>query len=153
MKVLIIYDSQFGNTEKIAQAIAKNIPSAKLLQISKTNLEDLNNVTLLIVGSPTQGGRATVPLQQFLDQIPAGKLTKVKVAVFDTRFGEKNVNFVLKIIIKTFNYAAPKIAEILEDKGGNLIVPPEGFIVTNKEGPLANNELERAMVWAKKLQK
>lgn len=149
MKSLIIYDSQFGNTEKIAKAIAKSIPSSKLLRIDELVSEDIDGVSLLIVGSPTQGGKATVLLQELLDQIPAGKLIGVKVAAFDTRFREKDVNFALKILLRTIDYAAPKIARVLKSKGGKLIVRPEGFIVRGKEGPLAEGELERAKKWIK----
>jgi hypothetical protein len=41
------------------------------------------------------------------------------------------------------------MAEVLKSKGVKLIVPPEGFIVKEKEGPLAPGELERARKWLK----
>jgi flavodoxin len=112
-------------------------------------LPDLKNIKLLIVGSPTLGGRPTAALQQFLDQIPGSALKNTKVAVFDTRFSEENSSFFLKFIIKKFGYAAPRIAEILKSKGGKMVVSPEGFIVKEKEGPLADGELERAAKWIK----
>jgi len=149
MKSLVIYDSQFGNTEKIAHAVAEGIPSATLLKASEARIADLTNITLLIIGSPTLGGRATASIQKFLDQIPVGKLTDVNVAAFDTRFDEKNVNFALRLLIKTIDYAAPKMAKLLENKGGNLIVPPEGFIVKGKKGPLIDGELDRVRTWIK----
>ncbi len=105
---------------------------------------DLN---LLVVGSPTQGGRATASIQQFLAQIPDGKLQGVKIAAFDTRFNERNVNFALKLLLKTIDYAAPKIAKILENKGGKQITSPQGFIVQGNEGPLASGELDKASSW------
>lgn len=149
MKSLVVYDSQFGNTEKIAQAITGGISSAISVRVNKASLSDLKDVNLLIVGSPTQGGRATASMQQFLNQIPVGKLANINIATFDTRFSEKNVNFALKLLIKTIDYAAPKMAKLLTTKGGKLMVPPEGFIVVGKEGPLASGELERAARWIK----
>jgi flavodoxin len=149
MNTIILYDSQFGNTEKLAQIIAKSISSAKLLRANEVSLEDLKDIDLFVVGSPTQGGRATVLLQQFLDQIPSGKLTNIKVAAFDTRFSEKDVNFALRLLMKTIDYAAPKMAKLLTDKGGKLIVQPEGFIVKGKKGPLVDGELDRARTWIK----
>jgi flavodoxin len=149
MNAIVLYDSQFGNTEKLAQVIAKSISSGKLLKASEVCLEDLKDINLLVIGSPTQGGRATVLLQQFLDKIPSGKLTNVKVAVFDTRFSEKDVNFALRMLMKIIDYAAPKMAKLLTDKGGKLIVPPEGFIVKGKKGPLVDGELDRARTWIK----
>lgn len=148
MKSLVVYDSQFGNTQKIAQAVARSL-SAELFSVGEISLHNLKDINLLIVGSPTQGGRATVVLQQFLDQIPAGGLAGIKVAAFDTRFDEKKVNFILKMLIKKFDYAAFKMAKILVDKGGRLITPPIGFFVTGKKGPLAPGELDRAAKWIK----
>lgn len=147
MKTLVLYDSQYGNTEKIAQAIGKAVSSTKTLIVGDATLQDLKGVRLLIIGSPTQGGRPTVSLQTFLDSIPAGSLRNVHVAVFDTRFLEEDLNFALKLLVKTIGYAAPKIAKNLEDKGGTLILPPEGFIVKGKKGPLASGELDRAKNW------
>jgi hypothetical protein len=45
-------------------------------------------------------------------------------------------------------YAAPRIAGKLKKRGGNQVVPPEGFFVKGKEGPLKEGELERAASWA-----
>ncbi len=148
MKNLVIYDSQFGNTEKIAQAIAESI-SASAVKVSNINNSSLDGLDILVVGSPTQGGRATAALNSFLEQIPAGKLEGVKVAAFDTRLDEKDVNFALKLLIKTIGYAAPKIVKILVSKGGKEIIPSEGFIVKGKSGPLADGEIERSKEWIK----
>jgi len=148
MKNLVIYDSQFGNTEKIAQAIAESI-SAQAIKVTNINNSNLDNLNILLIGSPTQGGRATAALQSFLEQIPAGKLEGVKVAAFDTRLSETEVNFALRLLIKTIGYAAPKIAKILVGKGGKEMVPSEGFIVKGKLGPLADGEIERSKEWIK----
>jgi hypothetical protein len=67
------------------------------------------------------------------------------VTSFDTRNGTH--------LAKLFGYAAGRIAAILEEKGGSLAVPPEGFIVDGKEGPLKKGELERSGLWAKEIVK
>ncbi|MFC1983163.1 hypothetical protein ACFLV5_05230 [Chloroflexota bacterium] len=36
-------------------------------------------------------------------------------------------------------------------KGGNLVVPEEGFFVKDKEGPLVDGEIERAARWARSM--
>jgi flavodoxin len=148
MNKLVIYDSQFGNTEKIAQAIGRSI-SAKVIQVASLNASDLKNIDQLVIGSPTQGGRATPAVQKFINDISPKTLVNTKVAVFDTRFREKDLNFALRLLVKTIGYAASKMANILKSKGAKLFVPPEGFIVKNKEGPLASGELERAGKWLK----
>jgi flavodoxin I len=152
MKSLLIYDSQFGNTEKIAKAIGSAMAGeTKILRASEAKLTDLESLDLLIIGSPTQGGRPMPALKKFLSSIPAGSLAKTKVAAFDTRFSSRGQNLILLLVMKIFNFAAPKIAKTLASKGGTLVVPPEGFIVTGKEGPLKDGELERATAWPRQM--
>lgn len=146
MKSLVIYDSLYGNTEKIARAIAKSI-STKAIRFSEIKPSAIADLDMLVVGSPTQGGRATVALNQFINDLPSQSLKNVKIAVFDTRLLEKNLNFALRLLVRTIGYAAPKMAESLKSKGGELYVPPEGFIVEGKAGPLAGGEIDRAAAW------
>ena len=146
MKALIVYDSVYGNTEKIARAIAGALtPSGevKVLRPGEANHSELESVDLLIVGSPTQGGRPTPAIQDFLNKVPERAIKDVNVAAFDTRFSTK--------LVAIFGYAAGKIAGSLKTKDGTLILPPEAFFVKGKEGPLKDGELERAASWAKRI--
>ena len=156
MKIIILYDSLFGNTKKIAEVIADTAASlhkTRLINADEVVFKDLKGVDLLIVGSPTQGGRPKQTLQLFLDQLAPGSLKGIGVAAFDTRFLEKNLNFVLRLLVRTIGYAAPKIETALVNRGGRLLVPSMGFIVEGKSGPLAKGELERARLWTKQLVK
>jgi len=142
MKALIVYDSVYGNTEKIARAIAEAItPSGevKVLGAGEANPSELASIDLLIVGSPTHGGRPTPAVQDLLNKVP--KLQGINVAAFDTRIPTK--------LVGVFGYAAGRIANNLKRKGGTLIASPEGFFVTGSKGPLKEGELERAAGWAK----
>ena len=144
MKTLIVYDSVYGNTEKIARAIGEGIASSggvKIVRPAETNPAELASFDFLIVGSPTQGGRATPALQEFLNKIPADALKNKSVASFDTR--------VKNVIAKLFGYAAGRIADSLKEKGGQMVAPPEAFIVMGTKGPLKEGEAERATAWAK----
>jgi len=146
MKALIVYDSVYGNTEKIARAIAGALtPSGevKVLRPGEANHSELESVDLLIVGSPTQRGRPTPAIQDFLNKVPERAIKGVTVAAFDTRFSTK--------LVAIFGYAAGKIAGSLKTKDGTLILPPEAFFVKGKEGPLKDGELERAASWAKRI--
>jgi len=106
---------------------------------------------LLIVGSPTHGGRPKQEMQIFLQKIPDGLLKKSNFAAFDTRLFEKDLNFALRLLVKTIGYAAPKIAEILKLKGGKEIISPEGFFVIGKNGPFKEEEEKRAINWTKQV--
>ena len=144
MKALIVYDSVYGNTEKIAKAIGEAItPSneVKVLRVGDANPSELASVNLLIVGSPTHAGRPIPVVQDFLNKVPELSLKGINVAAFDTRISKK--------IVGVFGYAAGRIAGNLKKKGGTLIASPEGFFVTGGQGPLKEGELERAAGWAK----
>ncbi|MCK4843467.1 MAG: flavodoxin domain-containing protein, partial [Dehalococcoidia bacterium] len=72
MKALIVYDSVYGNTEKIARAIAEAItPSGevKVVGAGEANPSELASIDLLIVGSPTHGGRPTPAVQNLLNKV------------------------------------------------------------------------------------
>ena len=153
MKTLIVYDSIFGNTEKIALAISNSLSSkgnVETCRVSAIKLEQLIGLDLLIVGSPTRAFRPTKAITNFLKKISSNGLKGVKVAAFDTRISPTDVNSrFLDILVKLFGYAAKPIADKLERKGGELIISPEGFFVKGTEGPLKDGELERAVDWAK----
>jgi flavodoxin len=149
MKTLVIYDSVFGNTEKIAKAIGEGI-SAQVVQVSAIKPDDLVGVELLLVGSPTRGFRPTDGMKKFLKDLPSGSLKGVNVGGFDTRMDVDEVdNKVLTFMEKIFGYAAEPITKTLVQKGGRQIIPPAGFIVKASEGPLRDGELERAGEWGK----
>jgi flavodoxin len=152
---LIIYDSVFGNTGKIAEAMANALEEHQevdLRLVGEVFSEHLDGVKTLIVGSPTRQFKATGALDQFLKQIPAGTLEGIQVAAFDTRLTPEDVakNKFLAIMVKFFGYAAEKIAKQLIHLGGKEVVSPQGFLVTGVEGPLVEGELERAANWALK---
>jgi len=142
MRTLIVYDSVYGNTEKIARAIGGAIPGeVKVVRAGPVEASELNGLDLLIVGAPTQGGRPTEAMQAFIGQGSMLSLGGIRVATFDTRLTGKWV--------KIFGYAAPRIADRLRQQGGTVAGAPEGFFVKGKEGPLVEGELERAAAWAK----
>lgn len=155
MRALVIYDSVFGNTEKIARAIAGALGSrvdVEILRASEVAPEQLTEFGLLVVGSPTRGFRATEAVAGLLKRIPPGSLKGAKVAAFDTRFKADEVeSAAVRFLVKTGGYAAKRIADQLRKAGGNLIVLREGFYVQDTEGPLKAGELERAAAWAKSI--
>jgi flavodoxin len=156
MNALVVYDSAFGNTEKIAHAIRRglkistNVVVRHVEQIKSSDLEGLN---LLILGSPTQRFSPTKKVNDFLKSIPAGGLRGVKVAAFDTRFTQEKIGEIriLDIFVSIFGYAAQPIANAMKKKGGELLVEPEGFYVADTEGPLLEDEIARAEKWAQTL--
>ena len=157
MKGLVVYDSQFGNTKKIAQAIGRGMGSQEQISVKKVDTvaaEDLADLDILIVGCPTQRLSATPIIKDWLESIPAGSLNGIQAAAFDTRFTEEKIaelSRVLSFFVKIFGYAAQPIARLLAQKGADIVHEPEGFYVADTEGPLLESELERAEVWGGKI--
>lgn len=155
MTTLIIYDSFFGNTEKIARAIGKGLGSpsdCSIIHVNDFKKEQLTGLELLVVGSPTRKFTMTPAIKKLLNNLPARSLKGVKIAAFDTCISVQDIDSrFLTTMINIFGYAAESIANKLLKKGGEQIIPPEGFIVEDSEGPLRNGELKRAEEWGKNL--
>lgn len=150
MNVLIVYDSAYGNTEKIAVALADTVTlpdTATITLVRKPHNLLFDDYDLVVVGSPTQGGRPTQKIQDFIAEMPSDCLAQKYAAAFDTRFDIDKQNLGLRMLMKTIGYAAPRISAGLHAKGARLVAKPEGFIVSDKEGPLEDGELERAQTW------
>jgi len=144
MKTAVIYESVYGNTRTIAEAIAGALPGeVKLMSVSAANVSGLAAGDLLVVGAPTYGGKPTAATQALLDRLSSGALAGVRVAGFDTRLTAKWV--------RIFGYAGPKIEAALKEKGGTPVGSPGGFFVKGKEGPLVEGEVERAAAWASEI--
>ena len=156
MKALIIYDSFFGNTEKIAQAIGETLSSSmevEVCKVSEVKQEQLKEINLLLVGSPTRGFMPSPAIKKFLRSIHSDGLKNIKAAAFDTRISEDDAKIrILRFLMKVFGYAAEPISKKLRNKGAEIVVSPEGFCVKDTEGPPKEDELERAKSWALKIQ-
>ncbi len=152
MKSLIIYDSWFGNTEKVARAIRDTLDNGvKVVHVEKAKPSLLKEADLLIIGTPTHGGKPSINTQKLLNKLDDDLLKGTSIAVFDTRFDPNRHGAFLKLLTGVIGYAAPKMAKQLEKLGGKIVSSPEGFIVVDKEGPLKDGELKRARKWGKSL--
>jgi flavodoxin len=146
MKTLVVYDSQFGNTETIARAIAAGI-GGEVTLARVADADAVSDLDLLICGSPTQGGRPTTAVQQFLKRLPA--LDRTHVAAFDTRVAAAEQGLPLRLLMGAIGFAAPRIEKALLRRGGRVAAPAAGFIVNGKEGPLLDGEFQRAEAWGR----
>jgi flavodoxin len=143
MRALVVFDSTYGNTKKIAEAIAKGISDdTRTVGASEFEAKDLEGIDLLVIGSPTVDGRPTEQIQKLAISL-RGKASGIGIATFDTRL---KVRF-----SKLHGYAAERIADQLCESGAKARARPERFIVSGRNGPLANGELERAKSWAAKM--
>ena len=147
----------FGNTEKVAHAVADGLSDAFEVSLADVSgMPSLADVDVLVVGAPThafgmsragtradaarQGtvrpGAADVGLREYLDCAPA--LTGVAAAAFDTKIDKAFVP----------GSAARRAHRELRRLGCRTMLPAESFRVAGTTGPLADGELNRACRWA-----
>ena len=72
-KILIIYQSRTGNTEKMASAVAEGTKQVAgtevvLRMVDKATLDDLLSADGIIMGSPTYYGQMSGKLKAFIDE-------------------------------------------------------------------------------------
>lgn len=154
MTALVLYDSAYGNTARIAEAIRAGLGDGATVHLIKdVDPRRLVGLELLVIGSPTQGGRPTPAMLAWLDELPAAYAGSLRFAAFDTRIDADRQVLPLRLLMGIIGYAAQRIAASLVQKGAQQMADPKGFVVTGKEGPLAPGELERARAWAAALAK
>lgn len=167
MKALVAYESMYGNTQEIAEAICAGLAEtmdADCLEIGQVP-GDLSGIDLLVLGGPTHARGMTSPDSRAsaADKAPSGIVSGGEgirewleslepqadlppCAVFDTRI--ETPSFL-------WGSAAKAAVKRLEGLGADLLVPPESFYVHGPRGPLEHalhdGEVERARVWGSRL--
>src|SRR5690349_17376225 len=145
MKILVIYDSKFGNTAHIAQAIAEVLQEhgrVRLVPVAEAETVTLAGVDLLAVGGPTQAHGISPALTAWLANLPWDAARSVPAVTFDTRYRKP---------AWLTGSAAHTLAKRLEQHGCHMLMPAESFFVTGSEGPLEDGELDRAAAWAREI--
>jgi flavodoxin len=147
MNALVLYDSKYGNTERIAETVALALQEALPTRLASIEEVDdceewLGGIDLLVVGGPTHRHGISDPLKAPLACLGDSVLGGVRVAVFDTRaHGSRIVT----------GSAAARLAKLLRHRGAWIVVPPASFIVDGTEGPLRAGEVEHAREWAREV--
>lgn len=162
MDALVVVESVFGNTRRIAEAVAEGLgPRVHARVVDVTGAAGLpagtiDGVDLLVVGGPTQafgmtrpatrrsaaeqaGGGAVaaqVGLREWLETLTAARQGRL-AAAFDTRTDHPRMP----------GSAAAGAARRLRHFGYRMVTGPESFRVTGTKGPLVAGELERARMW------
>lgn len=164
MRALVVYESMFGNTRAVAQAVAEGIATrmaVDVMEVGEAPLALPTDVTLLVIGCPTHAHGMTTPqtradaaeragdrlvsrgigMREWLDQMRPGE-GSVAAAAFDTRLRGPGL---------LWGSAAKVAARRLRTAGFRLLPPPRSFLVGGPAGPmfdrLGAGELDRARDW------
>jgi flavodoxin len=132
-KAIVIYDSMFGNTEKIAKALARGLEkqgvSVDCKRVNEVKEADIVDYDFLALGGPTHVAGLSKPMKKFLETIEEADLKEKKGFCFDTRNHSRFNIFDL-------NSAAKRIERIMKKKQVKMIKQRESALVEGREGPL-----------------
>jgi flavorubredoxin len=120
----------FGNTEKVAEALAAGLEGGgvdvDVVKVDAVKFDELGEVDLLCVGSPVHAWNASKPVKEFLERLKSVQgLSGKKAFAFDT-----------KVKSRFAGSAGGKIARKLRDLGLTIVKPNESAFVKGREGPL-----------------
>lgn len=159
MKAVVVYESYWGNTRAIAQAVAEGLgEGAVALHTDEATVAALEGAELIVAGAPLLGFslpndqiRKGLPaetskggpepdmshptLRSWIDALPKGN---GRSATFETR------------IWWSPGSAAKSAGKLLAAKGFTS-VGSERFLVTGRYGPLKDGEVDRARAWGASL--
>jgi hypothetical protein len=164
IRALVAFESMFGNTERVARAVAAGLRlegvDTTVLDVSHDEPPDLTAIDLLVVGAPThtfslsrpttrsdaarQGGRdaaVDVGLREWLGTLPHDG-PHLLAATFDTRMTK------VRYLPAS---ASRRAARALVDHGHRMVSKPMGFLVRDVAGPLESPEIDRAIVWSRRV--
>ncbi len=119
-KLLVVYDSQTGNTEKMANAVvegAKSVPGVEVVLKYHVRPEELEEASAIIFGSPTYHHDMTLPIKHILEEAAkanvqlqgkigavfgsygwSGEAPKLILEVLKNRFGMRTIGSGLTIL-------------------------------------------------------
>ena len=162
-RALIVYESMFGNTWKVAAAIRDGLATAvdtDLVRADRAPAEIPADVRLLVVGGPTHAfsmsrpstrsdaanqGEVLMPVEtgirEWLEELPHRSRSTV-TATFDTR---------IRKVGRLPGSAARSAAKLLRRRDFRLMTAPASFFVDETTGPIDERELARARQWGEDL--
>jgi hypothetical protein len=177
MQVLIVYESIFGNTHQVAEAIAAGARDARpgtfaeCAPAGDATPERIAAADLLVVGGPTHArGMSFSKSRVGAVQDAANPAKKRKGGTYTVDPNAEGVGlrdwfhglpkaqnasraaaFDTRLAFPLAGGAAKGIARRLHSRGYELVAEPEGFIVADAYGPMRAGELDRASAWGASL--
>jgi menaquinone-dependent protoporphyrinogen IX oxidase len=137
-KAIIVYESKYGNTRKVAEQIAEGMRQVRgteviLAEVTEADLSRIDAFDAILIGSPNHVGRAMGSIRTFIDTLGKQNLANKKVAVFDTYIA-KNFEKALKKMEKQIKEKVPSLS---------LVAPGLSVRVDGMKGPVCEGELPK----------
>ncbi|MFX1327243.1 MAG: flavodoxin family protein [Promethearchaeota archaeon] len=148
MKILIAYDTKYGNTKKVAELIAEGLKTVEGNTVSIENVKEINlekDVTfdLILIGSPNQMGAHISSVKKFIKKLANSSLKGNNFAVFDT------------YVKKDFEKATRKMEKQIAKVMPNMKKVSSGLSIKvgGLKGPIIEEELPKCKEFGIKLAK
>ncbi len=126
---VVIFDSEYGNTEKVAHALARGLHQKGLavdcVNLKESLVDKLDQYGLFGIGGPTQAFSATQRMKNFLETLEDAGLQHKSGFAFDTKLKSRFAG-------SGGGYVEKKMRKL----GFDIIEPHFSAIVKGKEGPL-----------------
>jgi len=147
LKGIVVYDTSYGNTKKIAETIADTLKESGI-EVDLFYVEDLKKLVakdhdFLVLGSPTRFGTMSFAIRRFLGKVKNEEWMNKPFIAFDTENPENAER-------KEFS-AGEKIASKLSNKKMIQLLPVLKALVLGQKGPLKEGEIDRTKVYAREL--
>ncbi|MHA1409858.1 MAG: flavodoxin family protein [Candidatus Odinarchaeia archaeon] len=146
MKGLVVYESKYGNTKKVAEAIVDGMKKAVSVEVDLKTPKEIEakiaaEYDFLLFGSPNHIGRATRGIRKIIEKIGKEVKTEKKVAVFDTYMG------------KDYMKAVKSMEKTIREKTENLMLIEQGLSikVDGMKGPVSEGELPKCHAFGEKI--
>jgi flavodoxin len=153
MKALILYRSHYGNTKRVAEAIAAELTGLgheSLVQDLRRKLPDLGSFDIIMAGAPTRMAKAARSALRVLKRLRKRGVAQKPIAIFDT-YGPLPTK--PEDLEKGRKWLYPGAAGILHDEAKTLALNVYPKIlrceVKDLKGPLAENELDKAAAFVR----
>jgi flavodoxin len=148
MKGIVAFDSVYGNTQRVAEAIAEEIRAqgheAVVYNLGQ-KVPRLAEGDFVFVGSPTRMGRMTGRTKKFVKRLDRQHFASRTVVPFDTILPvPEDPEKRQKALKWTENGAAPRIKELAAEKGLKVYEQVLRVNVSGLKGPLAPGAIEQA---------
>ncbi len=168
MRSVVVYESMYGNTRQLAEAIVHGInevsPDARLLHVAAADAAAIDDADLVVVGGPTHVFGMTRPktrAQAVRDAAADSDRLHVEPAAVDAQGvrewldsvpleGYRVAAFDTHVRMPGAPHAAGKIERALRRLGCSVIAPTASFLVT-KDNVLVPGEIDRAYEWGRSL--
>ena len=145
-RVIITYESKYGNTKRVAETIAEGMREARGVEITLSRVKEVDfdkipEYDAILIGSPNHMGGPVGSVKRFIDKLGKLNLKGKQFAVFDTYIG------------KDYEKAVGKMEKRIRDKipEAELIVSGLSGRVKGMKGPILAEELSRCKDFGRKV--